>query len=97
MIFAFFKIRIKKKKSADQKPDFVMAILNKDYRSIYYSACHPFGEPVYNKANQSYSYVYRHFQNTKPTKEGRKIKTYKLFLFIGTDTNSVSIQFTLRI
>lgn len=25
-----------------------MAILNKDYRSIYYSACHPFGEPVYD-------------------------------------------------
>lgn len=48
MIFAFFKIRIKKKKSADQKPDFVMAILNKDYISIYYSACHPFGEPVYD-------------------------------------------------
>lgn len=76
-----------------------MAILNKDYISIYYSACHPFGEPVYdiNKANQSYSYVYHHLQNTKPTKEGRKIKTYKLSLFIGTDTNSVSIQFTLRI
>lgn len=48
MIFAFFKIRIKKKKSADQKPDFVMAILNKDYISIYYSACHPFVEPVYD-------------------------------------------------